>query len=62
MQQSDAKFFEQIYGDRNRLVQVLTNFLSNSIKFSNRDSQIVINLEILKEHIIKASRFNGNES
>jgi signal transduction histidine kinase len=47
MQQSDAKFFEQIYGDRNRLVQVLTNFLSNSIKFSNRDSQIVINLEIL---------------
>ena len=42
--------FKKIYGDQNRFVQVLINFLSNSIKFSPRDSKILIHLQILAEH------------
>ena len=30
----DQKYFLQIYGDKNRFIQVIINFLSNSIKFS----------------------------
>lgn len=31
-------YLSQIYGDKNRYTQVIVNFLSNSLKFSNRNS------------------------
>ncbi len=31
-------------------MQILINFLSNSLKFSKRDSKIVLNLEMIETH------------
>lgn len=44
----ETELLEQIYGDRNRMVQVIINFISNSIKFSLRDSKIKIKFEVLE--------------
>jgi signal transduction histidine kinase len=44
MSAEDEEFFQQVYGDRSRLIQVIINFLSNSIKFSHRGSKIVVEL------------------
>lgn len=39
--------FKSIYGDKRRYIQVIINFLSNSLKFSSQGSKIVLHLEIL---------------
>lgn len=41
------QFFDAVYCDKSRLIQVVVNFLSNSIKFSNQNSKIVISLNVL---------------
>lgn len=45
---SQEHFYSQIYGDPNRMTQVLINFLNNSIKFSKRGGQVQVHLEILE--------------
>lgn len=45
---TDAKFFTSIYGDERRYMQILINFISNSLKFSPRDATIVVALKILQ--------------
>jgi len=45
----DSRFFDQIYCDKNRVIQVVVNFLSNSIKFSHADSEIDVSIEILEQ-------------
>jgi signal transduction histidine kinase len=40
--------YENIYGDKNRLVQVILNFLSNSLKYSKCDTKIKLVL-VLRE-------------
>jgi len=42
----DVAFFRQICGDERRYLQILVNFLSNAIKFSPRDSNIVVGLKL----------------
>lgn len=41
-------YFNSIYGDQSRFMQILINFLSNSIKFSERNSKIKVNLNFLE--------------
>jgi signal transduction histidine kinase len=43
---SEAKFFTSVYGDERRYLQILINFLSNSLKFSPRNSEITVALAI----------------
>ncbi|MEP6626852.1 MAG: HAMP domain-containing sensor histidine kinase, partial [Ginsengibacter sp.] len=39
----------QIKGDRYRLIQVLTNYLSNGIKYSNDQPEVVLNVQHSKD-------------
>lgn len=34
VKQKQLKFFEEVYGDANRIQQILLNFISNSLKFA----------------------------
>ena len=45
---SQNKLFEKIYGDENRYEQILLNFISNAIKFTNPGTEICISVEAEK--------------
>ncbi len=47
LSESEAKYFAAVYGDESRIMQVIINFLSNSLKFSNKGSKIVLYLKML---------------
>jgi K+-sensing histidine kinase KdpD len=40
-------------------LQVIINFLSNSLKFSQPGSEIHLHLEILENHVLANSEFRG---
>jgi len=42
----DVELFKRICGDERRYLQILINFLSNAIKFSHKDSNIVVGLKL----------------
>lgn len=50
--EKEAIYYNLIYGDENRFIQVITNFLSNSLKFSNCGSQIVIFFKMLENQTL----------
>jgi signal transduction histidine kinase len=43
---NDYHFFERLISDPVRLTQVLTNLLSNSLKFSHEGSRIEVTLRV----------------
>lgn len=51
--EEEASCYKGVYGDQNRFLQVLINFLSNSLKFSNKNSRIVIHLKMLENQTIQ---------
>lgn len=54
----DERFlFKRIYGDQNRYIQIIVNFLSNAIKFSKSNS--VVNVIVTpQEHVEKRVKCN----
>lgn len=44
--EGDKSCFQQIHGDEMRYKQILLNFLSNSIKFSPKNAQIIVGLKV----------------
>ena len=44
---SDSIYFKQVYGDENRYRQIITNFLTNAIKFTPRNGVVSILLKII---------------
>ena len=48
-------------GDRDRIIQVLTNLLENAIKYSNDNGQIEVNINVKGEKIF-VSIFNTGEN
>ena len=44
---NDAIYFRQIFGDENRYRQIITNFLTNAIKFTPRNGIVSILLKII---------------
>ena len=51
-----------IYGDINRIEQILSNLVSNAIKFTPENGQIKINIEEIKSNSIDTSRFYRDSS
>ena len=45
--------FYHMYGDKNRYLQIVLNFLSNSIHYTKKGGSISINLVLIEEQIIK---------
>lgn len=47
--ESDSSCFQQIFGDERRYLQILINFLSNSLKFSPKNAQIIVRLKVTEK-------------
>ena len=41
-----TKYFESVYGDKNRYTQIFLNFISNSLKFTNTGGEVKVTLKI----------------
>lgn len=48
LKKEEAMYFNTVVGDKNRFMQVLVNFLSNSLKFSTENSSIIVNLKLIE--------------
>ena len=48
LDQSHPYIFRKIYGDRRRYLQILLNFISNSLKFTQQEGSIIVVLKILE--------------
>jgi signal transduction histidine kinase len=46
--ESEKPYYNGLYGDKSRFLQVLINLLNNALKFSNRDSRVVVFLKMLE--------------
>jgi signal transduction histidine kinase len=51
-----------LYGDKNRFVQVIINFLSNSLKFSDQGSKIILHLDMLQNQRLVNQDFFKHKS
>lgn len=48
----NLNLIEAIHGDENRFLQIIINFLSNSLKFTDPSGSITVKIEILSEQPI----------
>ena len=48
-EQPDLKILDNIYGDVRRFIQILYNFLSNAIKFSNHNGTVTVAVRLVEE-------------
>ncbi|MEP7142898.1 MAG: PAS domain-containing sensor histidine kinase [Ferruginibacter sp.] len=48
-----------VYGDRYRLIQVVTNFLSNGIKYSNNNTRVIIHMRQEDNNVIVSVKDEG---
>jgi len=40
------KYFEEFYGDENRFEQILLNFVSNALKFTNENGKVEVKITL----------------
>ena len=46
--EEEKSFFKRIHGDEKRYEQILINFMSNALKFTNEDGQVQVIIKIDK--------------
>lgn len=51
---------KEVYADRERLGQVLTNLISNSVKYSAKEKEIIVKSEHIKNNIVISVQDFGN--
>ena len=49
---ANLELIEAIHGDQNRILQIMLNFLSNSLKFTDRGGSITVKIEILGQQSV----------
>lgn len=52
----EQAYYNEVYGDQGRFLQVIINFLSNSLKFSENGSKIEVFLKILENQTIAKNK------
>jgi len=60
--ESEKPLFTAIYGDKHRFIQVIINFMSNSLKFSQSGSKICVNLKLVEQQTLKLTQISPDES
>ena len=50
--QDDLKILKNVYGDSRRIIQIIYNFLSNAIKFSNQNGTVSVIVTLTEEQDI----------
>ena len=55
-------FFKCLEGDATRFLQVLVNFLNNSLKFSSKNSEIRVNLVVIEKHSTLEQKYKSEHS
>lgn len=51
-QKSDLQYLNTIYGDEQRYLQILVNFVSNALKFTNQNGTISIDINIQERYLL----------
>ena len=55
--EADRVYFDNIFGDEARLVQIIVNLMSNSVKFSEANSKIIVKTKLLS--VFNPKKVNG---
>ena len=55
---AESNIYKHVYGDKNRFLQVIINFLSNSLKFSKMGSEVQLHLELQEIHNLVSTDFD----
>lgn len=54
--------FEKVYSDQRRTIQILLNFISNSLKFTKKDGFIKVHLRVLEEQSLSSEESENDVS
>lgn len=58
----ESAYYNAVHGDEHRYLQIIINFLSNSLKFSDANSKILIHLRIIEDQTLCLNTLQYNNS